>query len=54
MQLPARIGDYTDFYSSYHHASQCRDDVARPGERAHAKLEMAAGGLSRPGQFDRR
>ncbi|MEO6970725.1 MAG: fumarylacetoacetase, partial [Chthoniobacterales bacterium] len=20
MQLPARIGDYTDFYSSYHHA----------------------------------
>ena len=20
MRLPARIGDYTDFYSSYHHA----------------------------------
>jgi len=20
MQLPARLGDYTDFYSSYHHA----------------------------------
>src|SRR4051812_42822380 len=20
MQLPARVGDYTDFYSSYHHA----------------------------------
>ena len=53
MQLPARIGDYTDFYSSYHHAHQRRHDVARRGERAHAELEMDAGRLSRPRQFHR-
>src|SRR2546423_5599453 len=32
---------------------QCRDDVARPGKRAHAELEMAAGGVSRSRELAR-
>src|SRR6202171_5574812 len=31
MQLPARIGDYTDFYSSYHHAHNVGTMLRGPG-----------------------
>jgi len=52
MQLPARIGDYTDFYSSYHHAHNVGTMLRGP-EMPLCQLEMAAGGLSRSRQLHR-
>ena len=54
MQLPARIGDYTDFYSSYHHAHNVGTMLRGPENCAHAELEMAAGCVSRARQLHRR
>ena len=34
MQLPARIGDYTDFYSSYHHAHNVGTMLRGPETRS--------------------
>ena len=36
MHLPARIGDYTDFYSSKQHATNVGADVPRQGSGAAA------------------
>ena len=54
MKLPVRIGNYTDFYSSYHHAHNVGTMLRGPGKRAHAELEMVTGRISRARQFGRR
>ncbi len=51
--VPARIGDYTDFYASVHHATNIGQPVpSRPS--AAAELQVGADRLSRPLVDDRR
>ena len=51
MQMPAQIGDYTDFYASIHHAT--RVDAVPTRQPASAPLQVCARRLSRPGVVDR-
>ena len=48
MLLPARIGDYTDFYASVYHATNVGRFV-QAGESAAAKLQVGADWVSRAG-----
>ncbi len=50
--LPARIGDYTDFYASVHHATNVGTHVP-PRQPAAAQLQAPAGRVPRPGELDR-
>ena len=52
MQLPAAIGDYTDFYASIHHATNVGQDVP-PRQPAAAELQVGADRLPRPRVVDR-
>ena len=54
MQLPVRIGDYTDFYSSYHHAHNVGTMLRGPENALMPNWKLAAGRLSRTGQLNRR
>jgi hypothetical protein len=45
--LPARVGDYTDFYTSLDHARELHAHHAA-GRRRASQLPLAAAGLSRP------
>ena len=47
MQLPAQIGDYTDFYASIHHATRVGKSVS-PRQSAAAQLQVRAHRLSWP------
>ena len=53
MLLPARIGDYTDFYSSYHHAFNVGTMFRGPENATHAELALAPDRLSRAREFHR-
>ena len=53
MGLPCRIGDYTDFYTSIHHATSGRQAVPS-GQSAAAQLQVGADRLSRTRVVDRR
>jgi hypothetical protein len=47
MKLPVDVRNYTDFYTSVHHATNV-GKIARPGQPAHAQLQVAAHRLPRP------
>ncbi len=51
MAVPARIGDYTDFYASIHHATNV-GRMFRPDNLAVAELQVRAHRLSRPRFLD--
>ena len=51
MQLPAEIGDYTDFYASIHHATRVGSAVPARQSPA-AELQVHSHRLSRPGFVD--
>ena len=51
MLKPALIGNYTDFYASIHHATQCGQALPA-GESPFAELQVRAHRLSRPGIVD--
>ena len=52
LRLPARIGDYTDFYAGIHHATNVGRHVAAR-QSAAAELQVPADRLSRPRVVDR-
>ena len=53
MQLPAHIGDYTDFYASIHHATR-RRQAFPPRQPAAAELQVCSDRISRSRLVDRR
>lgn len=52
MEVPADIRNYTDFYSSRHHATNVGIIMRRPRQCLAAQLAALARRLPRPGQFN--